>query len=453
MAITARPRFTSAQVTGFYFQPCRDDFDEIILEYFRCRCGTVRKQTRRNGRANLMQHVRHEHPNFEAEMLEATTSETGTLLSYVSRSSQNLYGWLMWVVTSNLPLTFCENRATRRYTTLDPVCVETLRAALEGVSVAVERSIASEMPDQFGLILDGWTHMSEHYLGVFACYEVGGKVKTPLICMAPLMNEADDDLSALAHREFLADMLPRDFGKQIDQCLFVVGDNCSVNQRLASLIGVPLIGCASHRLNRVVQQDLQSHEADLAAVHGLMIKLRTLTQSAKLRLKTSLRPVIRQDTRWSSTFAMLHRYFKLLEHLDKDDDDVAELLPGPVCNRRLRKLLKELANVESVSKALQGSADLLDVREWFDGLIAMKPQYAHYLAPRADIVHSPDFESGCVRVLRGNSNRLTRTRRQYSSLSLQVLQPRPNRTTKRAHRSSSAFKSAGSWRNKSRSTC
>ncbi|ETP10118.1 hypothetical protein F441_14161 [Phytophthora nicotianae CJ01A1] len=436
MAITARPRFTSAQVTGFYFQPCRDDFDEIILEYFRCRCGTVRKQTRRNGRANLMQHVRHEHPNFEAEMLEATTSETGSLLSYVSRSSQNLYGWLMWVVTSNLPLTFCENRATRRYTTLDPVCVETLRAALEGVSVAVERSIASEMPDQFGLILDGWTHMSEHYLGVFACYEVGGKVKTPLICMAPLMNEVDDDLSALAHREFLADMLPRDFGKQIDQCLFVVGDNCSVNQRLASLIGVPLIGCASHRLNRVVQQDLQSHEADLAAVHGLMIKLRTLTQSAKLRypccysvvlsiiptnkdnvwcfmiirrLKTSLRPVIRQDTRWSSTFAMLHRYFKLLEHLDKDDDDVAEFLPGPACNRRLRKLLKELANVESVSKALQGSADLLDVREWFDGLIAMKPQYAHYLAPRADIVHSPDFESGCVRVLRGNSNRLTRT--------------------------------------------
>ncbi|ETI29695.1 hypothetical protein F443_23192 [Phytophthora nicotianae P1569] len=140
-----------------------------------------------------------------------------------------------------------------------------------------------------------------------------------------------------------------------------------------------------------------------------MIKLRTLTQSAKLRLKTSLRPVIRQDTWWSSTFAMLHRYFKLLEHLDKDDDDVAELLPGPACNRRLRKLLKELANVESVSKALQGSADLLDVREWFDGLIAMKPQYAHYLAPRADIVHSPDFESGCVRVLRGNSNRLTRT--------------------------------------------
>ncbi|KAG2768916.1 hypothetical protein PC129_g3750 [Phytophthora cactorum] len=30
------------------------------------------------------------------------------------------------------------------------------------------------------------------------------------------------------------------------------------------------------------------------------------------------------------------------------------------------------------------------------------------LGPRADIIHSPDFESGCVRVLRGKATRLTR---------------------------------------------
>ncbi|KAG2950764.1 hypothetical protein PC117_g4181 [Phytophthora cactorum] len=106
---------------------------------------------------------------------------------------------------------------------------------------------------------------------------------------------------------------------------------------------------------------------------------------------------------------MPHRYFQLLEHLDADDEDIADLLPSPACNRRLRSLLKELESVESVSKALQGSdADLLDVREWIDGLIALKPQYADYLGPRANIVRSPDFESGCVRVLRGKGARLTR---------------------------------------------
>ena len=118
MVFVSRPdrrTSTSAQVTGYYFQTCRDDYDEIILEYFRCRCGTVRKQTRRNGHTNLMQHIRREHPDFEAVMLEATTGETGSLLNYVRKTSQTLYGWLLWIISNNLPLTFCENRTTRRY--------------------------------------------------------------------------------------------------------------------------------------------------------------------------------------------------------------------------------------------------------------------------------------------------------------------------------------------------
>ncbi|KAG3234286.1 hypothetical protein PI124_g20658 [Phytophthora idaei] len=279
----ARSAFTSAQVAGFYFHPCRDDFDEVILEYFRYRCGTVRKQTRRNGFTNLMQHVRREHPNFGVEMLEATMAETGSLLSYVQRSSQNLYGWLVWIIMSKLPFTFCENHSTRRYTALEPVCVETLRAPMEGVAVAVERSIASEMPGRVGLILDGWTHSCEHYLAIFACYEVNGKVNPSLLCMAPLLNELDDDLSAAANREFLADMLLRDFGKQLQQCIYLVVDNCSVNRRLVTLVGVPLVGCASHKLVRAVQQELRAYEPDLAEMQALILKLRTLTQSAKLR--------------------------------------------------------------------------------------------------------------------------------------------------------------------------
>ncbi|ETI31808.1 hypothetical protein L915_20700 [Phytophthora nicotianae] len=65
---------------------------------------------------------------------------------------------------------------------------------------------------------------------------------------------------------------------------------------------VLLAGCASHRLNRAVQQHLTHNEDDLAAVQDLMTKLRTIKQSAKLRFKTTLRPVIRQDTRWGSNF-------------------------------------------------------------------------------------------------------------------------------------------------------
>ncbi|EGZ22580.1 hypothetical protein PHYSODRAFT_285754 [Phytophthora sojae] len=252
---------------------------------------------------------------------------------------------------------------------------------MDGVVVAVERSIASKLPARFGIMLDGWTHASEHYIAVFACYEVNGCPKTTLLSMAPLLDALDDDLSAQGHLEFLATMLQRDYGVQLAQCRFLVADNCAVNRRLATLMSVPLVGCASHRLNS--KADMASHEEDLAAVQALMVKLRTLicqtTVSANV-LKTPLRPVIRQDTRWSSTFEMVRRYLQLLEFLDAEDDDLMDLLPPPAMNKRLRALYQELCDIESVSKALQGhDVDLLDVREWFDELIAVKPQYGRYI--------------------------------------------------------------------------
>ncbi|ETI47813.1 hypothetical protein F443_08087 [Phytophthora nicotianae P1569] len=153
-----RPSFWSAQVSRFFFQPCRDDYDEIIDEYFRCRCGTVRKQTRRNGFTNLLQHVR----LLPKPLRVANVGHHEQPVARILRKSS--------------------------YKT-DPICIETLRSTMEGITLAVERSIVSEMPEIFGLILDGWTHLSEHYIAVFACYEVNG--------------------------EFLANMLPRDFGKQL----------------------------------------------------------------------------------------------------------------------------------------------------------------------------------------------------------------------------------------------
>ncbi|KAG2830519.1 hypothetical protein PC118_g8052 [Phytophthora cactorum] len=99
---------------------------------------------------------------------------------------------------------------------------------------------------------------------------------------------------------------------------------------------------------------------------------------------------------------MVKRYFELLEFIDVEDDDIMELLPAPAANKRLRVLYQELRDIESVSKALQGrDVDLLDVPLWFDELISVKPHYARF-------IDNPDFDSGCVRVLRGNADHLTR---------------------------------------------
>ncbi|KAE9162259.1 hypothetical protein PF002_g31398 [Phytophthora fragariae] len=199
--------------------------------------------------------------------------------------------------------------------------------------------------------------------------------------------------------------MPGDYGVQLEQCRFFVGDNCSVNRQLATLTGVPLIGCASHRLNLAVKADMASHKDDLAAVHALMVEDQL---SACHPSRNSL----------ELAFVIVNRYFKLLEFLDPEDDDILHLLPSPACNKRLRVLMVKLRDIESVAKALQGlNVDLLDVQQWFDELMSAKPQLAHYLGPRANIVHSPDFESGCVRVLRGQALSLItqRTFRRRSS--------------------------------------
>ncbi|KAG2809851.1 hypothetical protein PC119_g24787 [Phytophthora cactorum] len=107
-----------------------------------------------------------------------------------------------------------------------------------------------------------------------------------------------------------------------------------------------------------------------------MIKLRSLNQAAKLGLKTSLRPVIRQETRWSSTFMMLDRYFKLLEFV-KDDANLEDALPTRAENPPLKALHAKLTNVES------------------------------YLGERADIVNAADFEAVCVKIQEGRAHQLS----------------------------------------------
>ncbi|ETM99719.1 hypothetical protein PPTG_18483 [Phytophthora nicotianae INRA-310] len=94
---------------------------------------------------------------------------------------------------------------------------------------------------------------------VFAYYEDNGITKSALLSMTSVVNEPDEDLSARITATFWQE-------------------------------------CSSKILH------LTHNEDDLAAVQDLMTKLRTIKQSAKLRFKTTLRPVIRQDTRWGSTF-------------------------------------------------------------------------------------------------------------------------------------------------------
>ncbi|KAF1772041.1 hypothetical protein GQ600_10907 [Phytophthora cactorum] len=78
--------------------------------------------------------------------------------------------------------------------------------------------------------------------------------------MAPIMDGPDDALNAGVYAARL-----------------------DVNKRLARLMGVPLVGCASRRLNLAVSAHLAPHEDELEKLQTLMRKLRTIKQVVTLR--------------------------------------------------------------------------------------------------------------------------------------------------------------------------
>ncbi|POM58708.1 LOW QUALITY PROTEIN: Hypothetical protein PHPALM_36610 [Phytophthora palmivora] len=327
-------------------------------------------------------------PDFEEVMLSAAPAEILTLFEPVRLAS----------VDGDVQHTphFCENPETRRYTDLEPIGKEYLLDGLVCAVRHVKMTMRSNLPVFFGMKLDGWSHNLEHYMVVFACYEKGGQPRCQPLAMAPLLQAPGQDLTAEGHVGFVREMLFQEYGKHFENCLYLVGDNCATNRRVTILMGVPLVGCASHCLNLAVQNVLGGFNDELAQVKDLMIK--SLSQSAKLRLKTKL---------WSPSDALElhiqhHRYMKLLEFA-KNNDDLAEYPPSSVANRTLRKLLEDLKKIESEA------VSIADVRCYFDALISLWPGFATYLGPHAAIVHNPNFGYGCVKVQQGDTAELTRS--------------------------------------------
>ncbi|ETM42242.1 hypothetical protein L914_12074, partial [Phytophthora nicotianae] len=86
---------------------------------------------------------------------------------------------------------------------------------MESVVKAVQKSIGEGMPKSFGLVIDGCTQATEHFLAVYACYESSDGPRFQLLSMAPIIDEPDDALNADGHAAAIARFLPF-FGRSLD---------------------------------------------------------------------------------------------------------------------------------------------------------------------------------------------------------------------------------------------
>ena len=83
-----------------------------------------------------------------------------------------------------------------------------------------------------------------------------------------------------------------------------------------------------------------------------------------------LRPVTRNDTRWSSTFAMYSRFIAIHQFLDTVDPEIAVFFPSPSEIITVNNIISAREDLESVSKKLQEeTCDLSDVRILFVELL------------------------------------------------------------------------------------
>ena len=163
-----------------------------------------------------------------------------------------------------------------------------------------------------------------------------------------------------------------------------------------------MICCASHRFNLAMKLYLAPHEILLSKISELMKKLQTYKNRAVLRKSTTLVPVIRNSTRWSSTYEMLKRYCELRPMIDSSSIELATLLPSSTENLMTEILLRGLKKFHSITLKLQSEdVDIGQVRVLFDAVILEFPDLGQYLSPNAEIVKSAAFETAIVKTMSG----------------------------------------------------
>jgi hypothetical protein len=155
-------KISQKQVVEFYFTKLEDN-----PGFWKCTCGSVNKQAG-SGYYNLFNHIKGRHPSFMKEMSSNAEQKQVKLNEIFDSKTLNIFGWLDWIIKEGLPFCFCENNSTRTYSRLKPICTNTLKKYMLAVTREVENAISQLLPDQFGIILDGWSDDSNHFVGLFA---------------------------------------------------------------------------------------------------------------------------------------------------------------------------------------------------------------------------------------------------------------------------------------------
>ena len=121
----------------------------------------------------------------------------------------------------------CENEIFRGCIKLKEISRSTLTKHLRLTSAQHTKEIASILPDKFGIMFDGWSIGTQHYLGVFAVWES----HMIMIAISPLSNE--ENFRALDHIDHLKYVLGC-YSKSLSNVCFLSLDNENTNRSISN---------------------------------------------------------------------------------------------------------------------------------------------------------------------------------------------------------------------------
>ncbi|OWZ16333.1 hypothetical protein PHMEG_0009890 [Phytophthora megakarya] len=377
-------------------------FQQQTTTTWKCKlCCNTFSQPLGKGYTNLVDNLTRKHGRDTAEESFRPVQREGfraCVFVQVDPVDREVYDWIEWVVMENRELSFCEQTLVRKNSKLSPISTKTLVLHMERLSDDVRNTITAALKGQkIALAFDAWSANGYHFVAVIS------RIPTPtpslqkqplssrrqfLLTFQPIDPKHVDATKEMFDADAIIDLFDEALDKyEIDtsQLCYLVGDNASFNGSVGRKIKIPLIGCASHRLNLAVQTHLATYSKEVEKVAALMRYLRTSKQRTVLRKLECSMPVVKNRTRWSSSYLMIKRYIELVEYLDDTDVELASLFPTPREKIKIKALFEDLKKFQSVNMELQHS----------DG-VQLK-----------DVVTTPSFENGIVKIQGGHECELT----------------------------------------------
>ncbi len=287
-----------------------------------------------------------------------------------------------------------------------------------------------ELPNKFGLVLDGWKGPDNcYYIGIYANYHIDGVRKMPLLSLLPPVDERDH--GGASHKETISDTLDW-YGKSLVNVSHLVSDNCNTMRALArDHLKCPFIGCYAHKLNLAIKNwlglgyykvDSPAHqnrtdeqvrrEYLLDKVRAVTVDLRTMLNTAHLRelmRENFVQPILNQETRWTSIHSMVKRFIRLEPTIwEMKNLTILNKMPDSEGMNEIRELGNQLEWLNEFMIAFQTrDLNLANARDLYDAILRKFPDMNFYLSDDASIILDNDFDNGLIKVLRDEERTLT----------------------------------------------